>query len=158
HIFVDGAKCANGTGYGIFINWRLDQKTPPLELSGVCGIHSTSKESEYEAIKVALKVIHESFSNNAIIPYNCVIFTDCQSFLKNLLSNLPVPKLTKINSFIRKITTTFNIQLIFQWIPAHSNNEVHNKVHNMAKDSAHTHPKQDDRKVSLEAAKAIIKA
>ncbi|CAL1544693.1 unnamed protein product [Lymnaea stagnalis] len=28
----------------------------------------------------------------------------------------------------------------------------------MAKDSAHTHPKQDDRKVSLEAAKAIIKA
>jgi ribonuclease HI len=128
-----------------------------VNLSIPCGKYSSNFETELKAIKETLLEISKVISLDPELKENIVIFTDSLSSLQAMenWNYASTSEVTQVLNITQKIKYENEIDIIFQWIPGHTNLPGNETADSLAKEACSKN--QPDLETSLHSAKTLIK-
>ena len=155
HAYTDGS-AFKATAYpGCGINLKYPDGTT-YNYCAPCGNICSNYEAEIIAIKTAVELVHQQFELGESIVQDMIVFTDSQSTLQALEEQQnQSSEIQSLASVINNLMSSFDINVILQWIPGHTNIPGNDKADHLAKQGS-SKP-QIDKPVSIQSIKQILK-
>ena len=111
-------------------------------------------EAKITALEVALYHLETIFDAFPSKVQNIVIFTDSMSALQALeCDGYCKPELVEIYHHANKLLTSYEVSIVMQWIPGHSNTSGNDKADRLAKKGAQQEQPYTQTKICTHCAK-----
>jgi ribonuclease HI len=156
HVYTDGSafKGTIKAGYGAFIKYPFTHPDDYPQIFGPCGKFCSNYTAEIIAVEKALRKVLVDFEDGIIPPDDIIVFSDSKSTLQSLenTSSLDVSTIRDLNDQLKSF---YDVDVYFQWIPAHKDIPGNERADKLAKRGAAM--TQPPISVSLQTVKQILR-